>query len=317
MSKTIDTLVPDIYQVLRNSRLGKGIELTVEQQAVFGANLVAKTARALNRSTFVRPPKTLYMSEIGKPCVRQIWYSVYHPELAEQLQPNTQYKFLYGDFLEELTLFLAKLAGHEVTNEQELVEWEHRGWKVRGKKDAHIDGVLVDVKSASSYSFKKFEEGMSDENDAFGYRAQLEGYDVNTIVTPRSNMRMGWVAIDKQNGTLAWSEHKPDYFKLITSMNKLTKALDNTAVEPARQYALVPDGKSGNEKLGVNCSYCSFKKECWKDSNSGFGLRAFSYSGRPVFLGTVVREPKVPELSLETDSETASTESANAESPAT
>lgn len=306
-TKTIDTLVPDIYQVLRNSRLGKGIELTLEQQALFGASLAEKTARALNRSAFTRPPKTLYMSEIGKPCVRQLWYSVYHPEYAEQLQPNTQYKFLYGDFLEELTLFLAKIAGHEVTREQELVTWTHSGWTVRGKKDAHIDGVLVDVKSASSFSFKKFGEGMNDENDSFGYRMQLQGYD-----TAGPSTRMGWVVIDKQNGTLAWSEHKPDAHVMMgAKMDQIVRALDHTAVPPKRKFELVPEGKSGNEKLGINCSYCAFKKECWKDSNAGYGLRAFSYAGRPVFLGTVVREPKVPEIPLEADSET-SLESAHA-----
>lgn len=312
MTKSIDTLVPDIYQVLRNSRLGKGIELTVEQQAEIGASLAAKTARALNRSAHIRPKNTLYMSEIGKPCLRQLWYTVHSPHLGEQLLPNTQYKFLYGDYLEELTLFLAKLAGHKVSNEQETVEWKFSGWNFRGKKDAHIDGVLVDVKSASSYSFKKFKEGLDDTNDAFGYRRQLEGY---SNVTGGSAQPMGFLAIDKQNGTLCWSPHEPDWTAFSNRMIRVVRAVDDPGGPPKRTFPLIPEGKSGNEKLGIECSYCSFKKECWKDSNGGYGLRAFAYARGPVFLGTVAKQPLgVHEIDLNAaDSET-STESALAES---
>lgn len=307
MTKTIDTLVPDIYQVLRNSRLGKGIELTVEQQAELGAALAAKTARALNREDRARPAKTLYMSEIGKPCLRQLWYSVYRPEIGEKLLPHTQFKFLNGDYLEEVVLFLAKVAGHKVEGEQELHELTCNGWTIRGRQDALIDGVLVDVKSASTYSFKKFEEGLNDSNDSFGYRIQLEGYAVK-----HSYPHMGWVVIDKQNGHIQWAPHlHGNWVGVEKRLNAVTKAL-NWSVPPVRKFDLVPDGKSGNERLGIECSYCPYKMECWKDSNGGYGLRAFNYGRGPVFLGTIEREPKVPEIPLtEADSEPESLESAN------
>jgi len=311
MDKTIDTLVPDIYQVLRNSLDGKGVELTVDQQAELGAAIAAKVARALNRPERNRPPKTLYMSEIGKPCLRQLWYSVYHPELGEKLLPHTQFKFLYGDILEEVVLALAKVAGHEVTHEQKAHEFEYKGWKFRGRQDAHIDGVLVDVKSASSYSFKKFQEGMDDTNDAFGYRMQLQGYD------PEPLNKKGWIAVDKQNGTLAWSEHKgTNHVNFVKQLDRIVHALDTNGFPPARAFDAVPEGKSGNEKLCVECSYCAFKTTCWSDANAGYGLRAFNYAGKPVFLTKVVREPKVPEIHLnEADSETL-TESASEGTPA-
>lgn len=320
MSKTIDTLVPDIYQVLRNSLDGKGVQLTIEQQAELGAAIAGKVRRALDRKGAARLPKTLRMSEIGKPCLRQLWYSVYYPELGEKLMPHTQFKFLYGDILEELVLFLAKVADHKVEGEQEQLEFMHNGWRILGHRDAIIDDVLVDVKSASSYSFKKFEEGLDDSNDAFGYRTQLECYDYGEAAKGRARgRRMGWVPVDKQNGTIGFSEHSVTAAygtKLRKRLDAITAALDNPVVEPARTFELVPEGKSGNMKLGVECSYCSFKKECWKMSNAGYGLRAFSYAGRPVFLGTVVRTPKVPEIPLtEADSETITiTETADATS---
>jgi hypothetical protein len=308
--KSIDTLVPDIEQVLRNSLNGTGVELTVEQQAQLGAAIAAKVARALNRGVArSRPAKTLYMSEIGKPCLRQLWYSVYKPELGEKIMPHTQFKFLYGDIIEELVLFLAKVAGHEVTGEQELIEFEWNGWTFRGRQDAIIDDVLVDVKSASSFSFKKFEEGIDDTNDPFGYRMQMQGYNLT------DGKDMAWVAVDKQNGTMCVARHK-NKVNMVKKLDAITKALDNDAVPPEPAFAAVPDGKSGNMKLPTECSYCSFKRECWKESNMGYGLRAFSYAGRPVFLTEVVREPKVPELDLtDVDPETA-TESTNAGSTA-
>jgi hypothetical protein len=303
--KTIDTLVPDIYEVLRN----QGTELSVEQQAAFGAGVARKLSLALNKVEWKRPPKTLRMSEIGKPCVRSLWYTVHHPQHGEKLLPHTRMKFLYGDIIEEQVLFLAKVAGHKVEGEQERLEMEHNGWKIVGHRDAIIDDVLVDVKSASSYSFKKFQEGMNDDNDAFGYRMQLQAYDE---AERRTKRRLGWVAVDKQNGTVCFSEHtkKIDFYKRLDAV---TRALDNPVVPPGREFAVLPEGKSGNLKLGVECSYCAFKKECWKDSNAGYGLRAFAYDRGPVFLTEVVRTPNVPEISLEADSET-STESASATS---
>ena len=68
---------------------------------------------------------------------------------------------------------------------------------------------------------------------------------------------------------------------------------------PARCYAPVPEGKSGNMKLGMNCSYCAHKFECWKDANDGKGLRTFIYYGGPVYLTHTEREPQVPEVKRE------------------
>ncbi len=60
---------------------------------------------------------------------------------------------------------------------------------------------------------------------------------------------------------------------------------------PARiDWGIVPDGKSGNMKLGTKCSYCKYKNECHPD------LRTFLYSGGPRFLTEVVNEPKVLEV---------------------
>ena len=57
-----------------------------------------------------------------------------------------------------------------------------------------------------------------------------------------------------------------------------------------RHYKDQEFDKSGNRKLCMNCSYCSFKKTCWPN------LRTFIYSHGPVFLTHVERPPKVEEV---------------------
>jgi hypothetical protein len=292
--KTIDTLVSDIYDVLRNK--GGGRELTVDEQAELGARIAAKVARTLNRSERKVLPKTLRMSEIGKPCIRQLWYDRERPELGEALLPHTRFKFLYGDILEEVTLFLAKIAGHKVEGEQGKLELKYNDWTILGSRDAIIDNWLIDVKSASTYSFKKFKDGMDDSNDAFGYRTQLDAYNEGEFGGSGAHRRSGWLAIDKQNGHLALSEHTINRGKLYDKLVQITSALDlweERKLEPIRGFDPVPEGKSGNMKLGVECSYCAYKKACYPS------MRAFAYERGPVFLTVVKKQPNVPEIPLD------------------
>ena len=42
--------------------------------------------------------------------------------------------------------------------------------------DCKIDGVVTDVKSVSTFGFKKFKDGSLAYDDPFGYVAQIKGY---------------------------------------------------------------------------------------------------------------------------------------------
>jgi hypothetical protein len=292
MTKTIDTLVDDIHQLFKDALEGKSASIDLEVLSRFGVNVANHIVDDLTARTKKRTPHTLYASEVGKPCVRQVWYGVHKPELGEKLLPNAQIKFLYGDCVEELVLFLAEQAGHKVELRQQPVKYEvAHGVQLSGRIDALIDGVLVDVKSCSPYGFKKFQEGLNDSNDSFGYRAQLASYNLHVMAK-----RAGFLAIDKQNGKLGWFE-MTDFSRddVIEKLLSTTTALKRSA-PPDRHFSLEPEGKSGNEKLCMECSYCPYKFECWKDANGGAGLKAYAYSTGPVFLGTVVKAPKVPEI---------------------
>lgn len=286
--KELKTIVSDIYNVLDTDTDHIVNEDNLEK---FGEDV-----KELLRSRLRKPEKrggTLRFSNLGRPD-RQLWYDVNSTE-TEKLLPKTSLKFLYGDIVEALLLLLCKEAGHEVTSEQEELEVDG----VKGHLDAVIDGVTVDVKSASPQGFTKFENGSLHENDPFGYIGQISSYA--SIRTPDTGG--AFLAMDKVHGTLALLPVGPSITNSWGTVDRISHLKDVVASEriPERCYPAEPDGASGNLKLGLNCSYCAHKDRCWSDANAGRGLRTFLYSGRPRFLTHVAREPNVAEVSKPED----------------
>lgn len=280
-TKSINTLVPDIYNLFKDDYVWNPDKRRIES---FGQNLAKHIA---NRASETRTHRSFSLSSVGTPD-RKFWFAHNRPDLAEPLPPEARIKFLFGDILEELLLFLAKEAGHTVTGQQDEVDING----VKGHRDAVIDGRLVDCKSASSYSFKKFQSNGLRSDDPFGYLPQLGAYLDGSSKDPTVTEKdvASFLVIDKQLGkiTLDTYPKSGDNFKEMVDHKKKILEL----VEPPEQkcYDPVPEGKSGNEKLNVGCSYCAFKWSCWD------GLRAFAYSSGPVFLSKVVKEPKVTEI---------------------
>lgn len=225
---------------------------------------------------------TLRFSNLGRPD-RQLWYMA-NSEKQEKINGKTGLKFLYGDLIEQMLLFLIKESGHDVSREQEELEVDG----VKGHIDAVIDGVTVDVKSASPMSYAKFAKGNLFEDDPFGYIGQISSYA--SIVTPETGG--AFLAFDKVHGDVCVLSVGPSItnrFGVAERISQLKSVITSKSA-PARCYSDEPDGKSGNLKLGTQCSYCSYKHECWP------GLRTFLYSGKPRFLTKVARVPDVPEV---------------------
>lgn len=279
--KTIDSLVSDIEGVLLSGNPSLSQELCDKYGRLFSDLLASRFGLREERKG------TLRMSNIGKPCERQLYYSVNHKEEAEPLPASTILKFSYGDLIELLLLFLAEAAGHEVTGTQDEQEIEG----VKGHRDAVIDGTVVDVKSASTYSFRKFSEGTLSENDSFGYIDQLQSYlyagQTDDKVTDKD--RGAFLVVDKTLGHICLDIHERRHVPYDKIYNH-KKAIVNGPEVPARGFSPVPEGKGGNEKLPTNCSYCDYKRKCHPN------LRAFAYASGPVFLTTVKKEPNVPEI---------------------
>lgn len=302
MAKTKD-VVKDIYgTILKHELDGEAMvgniagEILARKASTGIRKALTKFIEAKDPD-YERPEKTLFVSEVGKPCLRQLWYSQRKDTPRETLMPSAKIKFLYGDILEELLIFLCRVAGHEVTEEQGSVEIPLRnGWKIRGRMDFRLDGEIVDAKSASSYAFKKFKSNTVHEDDTFGYMAQLHHYNKGNGVKDGSDTH--FLAIDKTTGALCLSTYQYDEApeeEYLDYMEQMTNALE-AETEPARPFPPVPEGKSGNMKLPVACSYCKFKEHCYRDANEGKGLRTFVGSRGPVFLVTVKREPRMKEI---------------------
>ena len=278
--KSIDTIVEDIYELMDN-----GIPPQPRYLDEFLKDMQAAITKQLHPDNRVEH-NTLRMSNIGKGD-RQLWYEVNGNDTKEELTPDTRLKFLFGDIIEALLIYLVKEAGHEVTHEQHEVEIGG----IKGHTDCKIDGAMVDIKSASAYSFKKFKEGTLADNDAFGYMAQISAY-----AHAEEAEEAGFLVMDKVLGKLCYMPvHDMDRIDPVSRIEHMKEVVAQDT-PPERCHDAVPEGKSGNMKLGVNCSYCPHKDKCWEDANDGKGLRLFAYSNGPVWLTEVVKEPKVKEI---------------------
>ena len=271
--KKIDSLVKDIYKYLESYTA-----VTPEQSAELA--LVLSQVICDKLSTFRRP--ALSMSCIGHP-KRKLKLELEHPTKPTGKQ---RLRFLYGDILEAVILWLAKLSGHTVESQQESVELD----KVKGHIDAIIDGDLVDVKSCSPQSYKKFLGGTLPSCDPFGYLAQISGYK-ECLKKDHAH----FLAIDKVSGDLCLYTPDaefdlPNPQEVIKSAREAICAKSFKDLPPCAEP--VPAGKSGNMKLATDCKYCVFRNKCWDN------LRVFKYKTGPEYFTKIVKEPseKIEEI---------------------
>jgi hypothetical protein len=280
--KTLDTLCYDIEQTL----LGLGGWDRAASE-IFGNDLKEVSYQRFHKPAQVR--KYLSLSSIGTPCSRKLWYKVNEAEKGEPLGAEAIGTFFYGDMIEALVIALAKASGHDVQGEQTKLNVHG----IIGHRDCIIDGVTVDVKSASKYSFQKFANHNLREEDPFGYISQLSSYVYAGKDDP--------LVLDKTSG--AFLVVQKDRFKLCLDKYDFTEELKVKEQEmlaakemvkgpiPEDRIKPVPQSKtSPNTMLDTQCSYCEFRKTCWPEA------RTFAYSTGYQHLVDVVTEPKVTEI---------------------
>ena len=282
MTKTIDTLVQDMESVILGN---DGWEHTLGQ-------VMADTIAQQASDRFSKPQEPrgyLSMSSLGTPCDRKLWYKINQTDLAAPLRANALLKFFYGDMIEELALCIAQQAGHTVVGQQDRME----AHGIKGSRDCVINGMTVDVKSASPYSFKKFQEGNLREQDPFGYISQLSSYVYAAKDDPLvTNKTQGaFLVIDKVNGHICLDMYDfTEEMKTKAQEIEAIKVMVKQTKPPKRAFKDVPQSKtSPNMKLGMECSYCEFKRACFP------GLKLFAYSHGPVYITKMVKELRVEE----------------------
>lgn len=234
----------------------------------------------------------LRMSSIGQPCTRKLWYeNNLKGSVPEEQDPSLTFKFFYGDLLEEVILELVEASGHTVEGHQDTMSIEG----IKGHRDCVIDGVTVDIKSASSFAFQKFRDHKLEYDDPFGYLVQLGSYVYAAKNDPKVKDKNGgaFLAVDKQHGTLVLDYYDFKELKLYDDIPKLYQSRKELILEtdpPSRAYPPEPDGKSGNLRLQQNCVYCPFNKTCYPS------LRVFQGKGYQKHLVDIKRKPLIPEV---------------------
>lgn len=263
-------LVEDVYKVLEDGK--KPSSAAIKKFAINIANLLK------DRLTEKERVNTLRMSNIGKP-VRKIWYDFKYPKEVKY-SGSDKLKFLYGDIIEELVLFLIELAGYDVTDRQKEVDLDG----VKGHIDGMVDGVLIDVKSASQFAFDKFKKhSLNDvEEDAFGYIGQISGY----AEALRKDI-VYFIIVNKVTGEILVEPYGD--LELIDAFDKIQEIREalNKEEPPAKLCYPVTVHDNGNEEINRNCFYCAHKTHCFEN------LQAYQYSNKVRYFSKVVKEPRV------------------------
>ena len=115
-NKTTDNLVQDIYDLMVSKDADPSVDVEAEIDK-FGEGV-----KALMRTEFGRGKRKdnrkLRLSNIGR-TDKYLWNHVNGTE-GETIAPHTYVKFMYGHLIEEMLLFLTRMAGHSVTDEQKV-----------------------------------------------------------------------------------------------------------------------------------------------------------------------------------------------------
>lgn len=275
---SIETLVGDIESVLKTQTVTA--PLSIEAQAKAAASLLKSITPRPPTPGYTREPFVLWPREIGELCLRKIWYGLWYPQPA--VNATDAMKFSYGHLLEETLLTYAEMAGHTVKDRQlklteDMTSYGGTPWKVRGKIDAVIDGVLVDVKSCSKTIFAN----LTPYYGQVDWYAKVGGYE-----------RAGILAVEKTSGRIRYGDVPQLWSRSGQSVSETTLLELESPTPPERRYKETAFNAFGRT-LPDECLFCPFKYECWD------GLRAFKYSYGPAFYTELRTAPRVAEMTRE------------------
>ena len=236
----------------------------------------------------------LRMSNVGKPlCQLQMQAKGVEPE-----KPSHDFivRMIIGDMLEALVIVLLKAAKIEVKSQHQKVSLGVGDRQIEGEYDIELDDGIYDIKSVSPFSFTtKFnaDNGYDKikQSDSFGYISQGHGYGM-AVNKPFK----GWIAINKTTGEIVFTdskhtdeEKKEVYSKIYNTSVALLdeKPFERCFTDIEEVYYSKP---TGNRTLGIECSYCPYKHDCW--DNLEFRRQLPSKGKNPKWIWYTKIDPK-------------------------
>lgn len=246
-------IVEKIYQYL------SGQEKTLNDAIL---DEVAQNSRFAFKRQFMEADQNdkgkIRLSSAGR-CARQVAYA-YHgfEKKGKEIDARAKLVFWTGDLIELTVVNLAKLAGCVLLNtgqDQLTVSLPVNGTFAVG----HPDGIfledgknyLLEVKSMSSFSYAKFEQGEIDEGYIAQINAYMEALKLEACV---------FIGLNKDNGMM----HERIVKKNPKVVESLTKNLASVAHSTPEKLPPPPAELEANEK-GVypwNCLYCPYWVHC-------------------------------------------------------
>ena len=208
---------------------------------------------------------SIYPSQMGKKCARQLAYKYHGIEFESDMAPRTKVKFFLGDLSELGALALGKLAGLDLGLTQSKLNIEVNGFEGHG----YIDGLLYDgdepyvieAKSKGKYGFREFEK--SGFKDSPAYMTQINLYMRNLDIDKGI-----FLVINTDSGHL--SERVVQYNQKYVDMAKrnvdtvLNSSEDNLPerLHKVNDFKWMPQ-KECYEINDYRCSYCDYADQCW------------------------------------------------------
>ena len=205
----------------------------------------------------------LRMSNIGRPSC-QLWYEKNKPEAAIPLPTTFVMNMMLGDIVEAVFKGLLKEAGVKY-DDSDNVTLKLSNAEINGTYDIVMNGAVDDIKSASNWSYtNKFHSYETlVESDGFGYIAQLAGY-----AKASGKQVGGWWVVNKANGDFKyvpakWMDVDKEIEKVEETVAKLKENKFERCFEPEEETWYKE--KTGNLVLNKNCTFCSYRFDCWPE----------------------------------------------------
>jgi len=207
------------------------------------------------------------VSNLGRPlCQLQMEQKgVNRTERQETFKPV---KFATGGMLEAWLVAVLKSCGLPITSLSEKVSLEINGEEIQGELDLGIDNAVYDIKTASAYSFRKYQDGFMSvyEDDPFGY--VIQGF---LYAAAKNQPFGGWIVVNKNTGEIVVCEtpinrEKYEREAILTAASRVDTLIKKKPFE--RQFEDIEEkfkkAITGNRKLPFTCAWCDYKFECWE-----------------------------------------------------